>query len=446
MQITQSYDEIRRAREKMRQLTLDNTASPFGCCNFFDRCNDELMTLHYSGTLPLLDWMGFDVSDECYKSMEFITYVRPDFTDTTPNPGYLSDACATPYGFTYGVAKLDVEDFGRYGRSGPTRDIMKPEKYCKTDPIRRLDGEPVTNEMEWDARFATDVLIQDISKGIITGNSATPGQFDGLEQWVTTGYPGDNGEFLDSYVIDWNGNPMTGGAGITWNGNAIAATYNFIDVLRSVVRRIKTRISWARQLMNQRMNLGDMILVMPSTMAECLLDFFTCWSVCEGTQYNQVDLNRLDARNFRNGLVAENPNNLWGFGFITIDNMTIPILGYDWELQKSPTLGDIYLLTGAIGSVRIWSGEHLSANQAASMHESEGYFSVDGGRILGTTTLENECRKMKLWMHPRLFCRAPWAQVRFQNVKCGTPLGALSADPLETSFYPQTSFTDAECP
>lgn len=445
MKNVQSYDQIRRERDKMRQLTLSNVASPFGCCNFFDRCNGEIMSLHYGGQLPLLDWMGFDVSEDCEEVVEFITYVRPEFSGQTPSVGHLSNACATPNSYEFGSAKVSVNDFGRYGRSGPTRDIMKPKRFCKTDPIRRLDGEVVEDEREWDARFATDVMLQDISRDLIIGNAATPGMFDGLEQWVRTGYPGDNGEFLDSWVVNWNSNPMSGGAGITINGDAIAATFNFVDVLKSIVRRIRMRISWARQLMNQQLNLADLILLMPSTMAECLLDFFTCWSVCEGTEFNIVNLQQREARTFRDGLVSESPNNVWGHGYITIDGMIIPILGYDWELQKSPSIGDVYLLTGAIGSVRVWSGQHLSADEAAADHGDEGYFSLDGGRILGTTTLENECRKLKLWMHPRLFCRAPWAQIRFQDVQCVTPAGPLSPDPLETSFYPQSSFDPAIC-
>jgi len=434
------------AQQRATTLTLDTHATPVGCCNFFDTCTTEVMSLHYGGALRLLDWMGWEVGTECYRSIEFIAYTRPAQSGGNPTDGHLANACSDPNGIDFGTAKLTVENFGRYGRVGPTRDMMTPQRYCVTDPVRRLDGELVTSEREWDLRFITDVLLQDIRRDLVTGNSAVPGQFGGLNEWIATGYAGPNGAMLDSIVINWNGNTMAGGAGITWNGAAVSAAVNFVDVLLPAFRRILQRIMWARQLANQQLVLGDMIIKLPTFMAQCLLDHYTCWSVCEGSVYNPVSLQQREARAFRNNLVsASNPANLFGNGYITLDNVTIPLLAYDWGTIKGPTTGDIYFLTRGIGSTRIWEGEHLSATEAATQYEQHGYFDIDGGRILGTTVVENECSKMKAWLHPRLFCRAPWAQMRFIDVVCDTPGGPLSPDPSETSFFPLDSFSSAEC-
>lgn len=430
---------------RQRALTLDTTATPFGCCNFFDRCTDELMSLHFSGMLPLLDWMGFNVTDECYQVMEFIAWARPEYSGGNPTGGYISDPCADPNGIEYGSTKISVEGYGRYGRKGPTREIMKPTRYCATDPVRRLDGQVVTSESEWDLRFAVDQLLVDVQKHVITGNATTNGQFDGLERWVRNGYTGPNAEMLDATVIDWNGNPMAGGAGITWNGAAIAATWAFMDVLLSTFRRLKQRISWARQLANQQWRLGDAVLVMPTFLTYCLLDYFTCWSVCDGGLYSPVNLQQMESRAFRDGLISSRPENMFGFGYITLDGVAIPLMAYDYELIKGPKTGDIYFLTRGIGGVDIWEGQHLSAASAASEYGDHGYFTVDAGRILGKVDTENECTTLKAWMHPRLFCRAPWAQVRFQNVQCEVVGGPLSPDPEDTSFFPLTSFSVAEC-
>lgn len=422
-----------------RQFALSNMATPMGVCNFFDRCTDEIMSLHYAGRLYLLDWMGFNVTDEHYKSVEFITYVRPEFNNGTPTTGYIADVCADPNGVSFGTCKLTVEDFGVYGRQGPVRKIVYPKLYCKTDPRRRLDGTPITDEREWDMRFTMDVLLQDVMRHLVTGNAATPGQFDGLEQWVNTGY---DCSMLDSTVINWNGNSMEGGAGMTWNGNALGSSYNIIDVLLAIYRRIKQRIQWSPLLSTQQSRVGDMILLMPSFMVNCFLDYFTCWKVCAGSQYNEVMLQSFEARTFRNSLLG----GLFGYGTITLDNTPIPILAYDHEMIKGPTTGDIYLLVASVGSERIWSGEFLSASSAASNLGGQGYFSTDGGRVLGKVETDNLCEKMKLWLHLRLFCKAPWMQARLQSVKCVTPDGPLSGDPLASSFYPLTSFNDAVCP
>lgn len=416
-----------------RAMTLSTSATPFGCSNFFDRCTDELMSLHFAGGLPLLDWMGFEVSDECHKSFEYITFVRPAYVDNAATAGHIAAPCTDPKGWEYGTAGFTIDGFSRYGRLGPTRDIMKPKFYCMTDPRRRLDGTPVTDEREWDVRFTTEALIQDISRDIIVGNNNTAGKMDGLEQIVKTGY---DSPILDSQVINFGGKTLSGGIGITWNGTAIAGSPDFVEVLRAVIRYVRTRISWSPMLRNQSMNLGDMILVMPSHVATELLDFFTCWSVCPGATNQPVQLQTYEARKFRDSLGG----GLYGHGQITIEGIPIPILAYDYELIKGPTLNDIYLLMGSVGSVRLWFGEHISAATAAAGRAGNGYFSTDGGRMLGQYTNENECEQLRMWMHPRIYTRAPWAQVRFQNVKVSSFDRIISPDPIQSSFYPVTSF------
>lgn len=422
-------------------LTVETMASPFnGCCNFFDRCSDgDLMSLHFGGTLPLLDWMGFTVSNECLKSFEFLTYVRAARGEgDTASPGHLSNPCDEPNGVSFGTAKLTLEEFGRYGRRGPTREIMKADKYCLTDPRRRLDGTPVTSEKEWDMRFATEVIIQDLSRDLVVGNATTKGKLDGLERWVRTGY---SNPILDSIVIDWNGNTMAGGNGITWNGKAIANTFDFVDILRSVIRRQRSRIAMSPALQNNAISPGDMILLMPGHVATCLLDFYTCWSVCSGTNDITVMYQKPEAIAFRNSLNG----GLYNAGIITIDGIVIPIMAYDWGLIKSATLSDVYLLIGSVGGVQLWFGEHLNADTAASEFGSQGYFSSDGGRILGAIDTDNECYHLKEWIHPRIYTRAPWLQVRFRDVHCTDAIDPLSPDP-ESSFYVTNSFADANCP
>jgi hypothetical protein len=289
-------------------------------------------------------------------------------------------------------------------------------------------------------------MLDDVRRALITGSTATAGQFDGLQRWVKNGYECSG---LDSYVVNWAGNPMTGGAGITVNGNAVGTTFSFIDVLRDVNQQINQRISWSPMLRGQQKNPGDKILLLPSHWVQCLLDHFTCWFFCDGSQYNETVINTLEGRDFRNSL----DGGLFGYGSIKLGGEVIPLLAYDWELIKGPKTADIYLLTGAIGNVRIWEGEHLSAdavlseffNGAGITGADLGFFTSDGGRVLGKVVDDELCLATRLWMALRLFCKAPWAQARFQNVQCLRSISPLSPDPLETSFYPETSFGLATC-
>jgi len=298
--------------------------------------------------------------------------------------------------------------------------------------------------------FTTDQILDDMRRLTVTGNAAVGGQFDGLQQWVSNAHGGP----LNSWVVDWNGNPMTGGAGITVNGSGIGATFDLVQVLLSIFRRIIQRRSWNPQFGGAPINLGEMILVLPTFARDCLLDFYTCWTVCAGQGLSFEFLNTYEGRAFRDNLIsATNPNNMFGHGYITLDGVNIPLMAYDWELINGPTRFDMYFMTGAAGGRRIWEGEFLSAEDALSNFQAvlpagmsaDDYFSLDGGRMLGKFDYQNQCYKMKLWHHPRLFCLAPWMQMRFQNIVCRSAVDPLSPDPADTSFYPETSFDPAEC-
>lgn len=404
---------------------------------FFARCETELMSLHFGGRMGLLDLFNWRVDNTYTKTFNFLTYLRPEYSGGNPTAGHLTDPCADPSSFDYGTARITLEGFGLYGRAAPTRYIMQPTRYCETDPVYRVDGTPVDSEFEWDLRFAVDVLKQDLYRHIITGNANTGGQFDGLQQWINTGY---ESSMLDSMVVNWAGNTMDvgGGGAITLNGNTITPTH-LINLLLAIVRRFRQRIQWSPALATERDNGVDIVLVMPTFLAECLLDAFTCWSVCEGGEFSPVNLMTYEARNFRDSLNGGR----YGGGFIRLDGQVIDIFPYDWETMHGTSSGDIYVLTRAVGNQQLWEGEHLSATVAAGQMQTQGhseYFSTDEGRIIGTVEVDNLCYKTKVWIRPRLVNRAPWLQARIMNVQCATLLDPLSPDPLDTSWYPLTSF------
>jgi len=141
----------------------------------------------------------------------------------------------------------------------------------------------------------------------------------------------------------------------------------------------------------------------------------------------------------------------FGHGQIALDGHTIPLLNYDWEMINSQNTGDMYLLTGQVGSQRIWEGEHLNANvNLADLAQGLGgspddFFTLDGGRVIGKKDFDNLCYAQKIWMALRLFCLAPWSQVRFQDVACQHPNPLISPDPCDTCFFPETCFTPATC-
>lgn len=431
----------------VQRLAVDDLATIYGCCGLFDLCADEdLMSLHFQGADPFLDWLGWQGTLDCLIMREFIAWMRPEYSQGVRTVGYLDNPCDDPNEVEWGKCDFCLEDFARLRREGPVRDVTYNDvRYCFKQPRYRLDGTMINDDREYDARVITEVILQDFRRMLVTGNAVTGGQFNGLQQLVATGYTNTSGgacQMMDSIVVDWNSNGVAGGAGITWNGNAVAATYNLVDVILAVFRRIVQRIKWSPVLGAQGLQVGDIVLVLPTFLTRCLLDAYTCWSVCNGSQYNEVAIQSYEARTFRNNLNG----GMFQAGRIWLDGFEIPLIAYDWELINGPTRGDMYMLTGQIGNVKTLHGEFLNMSTVPGAYPDTGYFYTDGGRLLWWTERDHTCVKQVGEFRPRLVSWAPWSNARFQNVRCDIPGGPLSPDPAETSFFPMSSFSIAECP
>lgn len=428
-----------------RQLTLSDQATIYGCCGLFDMCADtDVISLSLQGSDPFMDWLGWQASDVCIMRKEFIAWMRPEQDGDDCTTGWVAP-CADPHETEWGKCDWVLEDFGNIGREGPTRDITKTDqRYCEKQPRYRIDGTQINDDLEWDLVVTAEVLMQDVRRGIVNGNAANANQFDGLQRIVRTGYTNSTGgacQMMDANVIDWNGNALAGGAGITWNGTAQPAGFDFVDYLLAVFRRVKTRITWAPALAAQQMRVGDVIIVGPTMLNTCLLDFFTCWSVCDGAEFNEVNLQSYEARQFRTQLLG----GMFGHGRIYLDGHEIPLLNYDYGLINGPTTGDMYMLFGAVGNVKVLHGQYNDMRNAVANGGAD-YFYTDGGRFLGRKVSENLCLLQRLWFQPRLVAWAPWLQTRFQDVVCSLPGGHLSPDPCETSYFSQDSYSVVACP
>lgn len=409
---------------------VDTVPAPiFGCEALFDICTDDaLMSLSFEGTAPFLDWIGWERTDVCKITKAFINFVRPEQEDDTCTHGWLADPCETPNTYEVDYCDFTLTDFARLRRRSPVRDITKTGlRYCEIQPRYRLDGSMINNQREYDFRLATEVLIQDLKKMVINGNNATAGQFSGLELLVKTGYTDSDGSscpMMDSIIIDWNDNGMDGGAGITWNGAAVGATYDFIDVLLAVYRRIRHRILMAPALASQQMRVGDMILLLPYDFVQCVLDAFTCWSVCP-----DAGIDTYEARTFRTQLMG----GMFGAGKIYLDGFEIPIMPYDWELINSGQTFDAYLLTGSVGNVKILQGQYNDLTIAQTVRPDK-FAVTDGGRLLNWPEDLYTCEIQVAEMQPRLLMWAPWAQARFEDIVCDVPGGVITPDPCDSYF------------
>lgn len=436
-------EKIRKFVER-RSAGVDTDATIYECCSLFDLCADDaLMGLSFAGQEPFLDWLTWQPSLECIIRKAFIPWIRPENCASAVQ----AYPCEAAHKGEFGVCEFELRDFGRLRMESPVRDITtNAMMLCRQQPRYRLDGSLIGDTQEWDMRVAMETLLQSLKSQVIIGNDATPGSFDGLQQTIKTAYTDPEGRAcasMDSVIIDWNGNPMSGGNGITWNGSPVANTFDLIDVLLAAFRQVRRRISWAPTLAAQRWSVGDTVLVMPSFLIDCLLDFFTCWTVCTDNDSYKV-LGTLEGRRFRDSLLGK----LFGYGAITLDGLEIPVIAYDWGTIQGPTRGDIYMLTGRLGGVRLLEGQYLDMRpvpQSGYTGAGSEFEVYDGGRILTWMTKNNTCVVQSVEMRPRLLNWAPWAQVRIEDVACRGAGPVLSPDPCETSFFIETSFTAAAC-
>ena len=415
-------------------LVVSTDPAIYGCAPLFDYCTDnDILALSFEGSNKFLDWLGWERTNICTIKKAFIGFVRPEQSEGDCTPGWLANPCADANGFEADYCDFTLTDFARLRRLSPVRDITKSGLLpCATSPRYRVDGTPLTDQLEYDMVLATETLLQDLRRMVINGNAQTAGQFDGLESLVKTGYTNSTGALcplMDSQVIDWNGNGVSGGAGITWNGNAVGANWSLVDVLRSVFDRIVERIEMAPSLASQNMNVGDMILLIPRSFISCVLDAFTCWSVCNSDW--SLFLN-LESRTFRQSLNG----GAFGAGKITLGGFEIPIMPYNWGLINTGGTFDMYLLTGAVGSVKLIQGQYNDLELAAAKRPAI-FSSTDAGRLLFWSEDENTCDRTNVEMQPRLLMWAPWAQARFMDVSCARPGAPISSDPCDPYFpYP----------
>ena len=300
--------------------------------------------------------------------------------------------------------------------------------YCENSPRYRIDGIQISDDFEYDMVRATEVIIQDLLGLIVPGTFNTPGQFDGFEA-ITQ--PNDDCCMLSSILIDWNGSYMDESDGAEWNDAPIPDDTSFVSLLQALVRRIRERIRMAPSLAGRGLTPGDMVLVMPGSMIPCLLDAYTCWSVCDSGFFGSIFLSPED-RAFRDSLNG----GMFGAGHITIEGIDIPIIPFDYNLLTGGNLFDAYLLVRGVGNRRWLYGQYNDLSKAAAMPaDSAGEFrATDGGRLLTWGVGDHTCSERIVEMQPRLVCEAPWAQVRIHDISCDPIGGPLSADPWSEYF------------
>lgn len=326
-----------------------------------------------------------------------------------PSHGYMTDPCAQPYSVEWGRCNICFYK-GLYGRCGQDIAMVElDEKYCENEPILRIDGALVSNNAEWQAALAANILRDDISQDLIIGNhGASAAMFSGLENIVKTGYVDcetlDACTHVDSIVVDW-GSQGVGG---------------FAALLQELIGRIRMRARSAGGVDD-----NNIVIMARTEMRDCIVNEFACEQPCgTGSAGNPIINVAVDARAARDRYLVGGQN---GDGYIVVAGHPISFLVNDWLPVESCEGGgagsyvsDVYILVRRIGPREVFYGVYHDMTSPVGIANGYGakFQATDGGRFVVYSDFDETCFKTCILVKPGLVCEAPWAQARIQNVCC----------------------------
>jgi hypothetical protein len=414
----------------------------------FDLCGDnDLVSLSLYGAYnKAIDAIGVVNSSVQHIHEDMIVYVAASGAAAdTPTSGVHTDPCAAGNSVESGGCSFELTGWGRLRRTSETRDITDViEKYCASQPIYDIAGDRIENDYEWDVVRLAAVILQDFHRLLITGNNAVAGQADGLEQLVTYGYQDPSTDELcgamDSTVIDYNNNavcPVNGATAVTYNGALVTDGYKLFDFIKSFLRRTAQRVN-----MSSLVGAPLHIALATTETINCLINCYVCDIVC-GSDVERMD--SVEARQEIGRLRQEFGAN--SAVLLSFEGYPVIFYAYDWALYDSVAdNSDIYILTPTVGNQPLLRVQMKDMSGALTTTNKSGTeFNVtDQNRVLSWETWDHTCYTVSVEMQWRVYCPAPWAQMRIMNVKCDTPLGGISNDPLSNLFIEDNLVAHAE--
>jgi hypothetical protein len=425
---------VKRGDELTQPATVDGIYNQL----LFDLCGDnDLVSLSLYGAYnKAIDAIGVVTSNVHHIHEDMIVYVSASgAAAAAPTSGVHTDPCAAGESIESGGCVFELTGWGRLRRTSPVRDVTDViEKFCEKQPIYDIAGEQISSDYEWDVVRLMSVIIHDFQRLFITGNNAVAGEADGLQQLVTFGYVNPDTaqacSSMDSTVVDWNDNaicPVGGANAVTVNGVAIANGYSMFDLVKSFLRRTSQRINMS-SLVGAPLHVGLATTETINAMINC----YICDIVCSG------DVERMDSPEAR----AEIARLRQEFGssnavVLSFEGYPVIFYSYDWALYDSAAdNSDIYILTPTVGNTPLLRTQVKEMSRALDATDQSGtkFMVTDRSRVLSWESWDHTCYTVSTEMQWRVYCSAPWAQMRIMNVSNNSPLGEISDDPLSAVF------------
>jgi len=411
----------------------------YGRYSIFDPCAaGDIFGLQVA-THGFMNWLGFRPNKFYRRRVDFITWWGPEGTYAGTHSTGAVAPCDDPEGWEYGTCGYEMTHTSWYARAGEALDPHTiVQERCETTPRYRLNGQLITDDVEWQANGIMNTLQQGLRRDLIHGSHVNANEMNGLESLIVTGYTDANGQLcpmVDSILVDWANDDLDG---------AVNGFGNYFDYLDEVVNEIEWRASAMGSIGEQ-----DMVLMTSRFMASCLLDAYACYTTCGVTTLNDTTEQSLRAaqRQMRmdlNGGPLYDGRNAVGFIHLKSGRRIAIIVEDALDISRfgatSNYCTDIYLLTRKVGSIDVLYGEYLDLRVWESKvrkHDPDFRGRADqAGRFAFKGKEDNFCTQLILGTSPEVYLAAPWAQVRFSDVCCSRQRQPLTGDPFQKIYLP----------
>lgn len=425
------------------------SVSIYGRNSIFDPCvAGDVFGLQVE-TSGLMQWLGWRANKFYQRRVDFITWMGTIGTAAGTAVTSAIGPCENPPKWQYGKAGYYLTHQSWYGQGGDSLDPHTiVQDRCETSPRYRINGQIITDDVEWQLKGIMNVIQQSVRRDIIHGDHQNEFEMNGLNAMIKQGYVDDNNQptpQLDSTMLNWDGDTLDGDA----NGYG-----NFFNMLDEVVTDIEYK-SQSQGTINE----DDMVLSTSRFMATALLDGYACYTTCGVTSNNDITDQALRAAQ-RAERRALNAGPLYdgrsAVGYIPLKSgRRLPIIVEDtYNITNEGNQvysSDIHLLTRAIGGNEVLYGEYMDLRlwENAIRRQDRGFTgrTDQAGRFAIKGRELNFCWDIIVGTSPELYLSAPWAQARFSNVATHRLHRPITNDNFQPDFriggramYPVTSF------
>lgn len=453
--------QISRMRlEKSTTLTVgDPTTSGLMFNNYaesarqiWSMCTGEIISDVVRGGSLLMRWIPGVPVNTWVNTVSHLSWVAgKDFNGAESYMEYLEDGSVGDCGFGPGGMDFQVCEYTESLHPMSVSNESQPlslfhaggMKYCEQQPVIRLRGSQIgtddaviDNDADWIVSLLAADLEMHMDWDLINGDASIAkkkGLTNGLDTVISEGYvalhhTGEGScDFTDPLVFS--------GAGITTARQLL----NMIKwAARKVFRRMRVR--------GQTPNGQDMAIALPWPFWDLIADEIALGSLTPGTQsYIEFTTTPEVWQRERDRVTSGG----MGFGSITIDGITIPVLPE--ELLGNNTVldgdvpshtGDVYILTRRFAGRDILRQEYMNWNRvgaAAPEALSRNSTVMQNGMIRTTwVTVNDLCYFYGLKLYKRLVSLFQPLQVKITDVTLEMPMdnyfeaGTYTHD----NFYP----------